>query len=495
MVSIGASGVPVSAPDFVNRDNELRELRELASLREPALALLYGRRRVGKTYLLDHAFREHRYFYFLAGDTTADLNKRELLGEIKPLLREPGDAEPELFPSWRHVFRLFADLAREQPLVVVLDEFQNLMGGDGEDIPSQLMAVWDREVRGLPLLLVLCGSEVSTLQGLEGGAGPLYGRWSWAARLRPFTYDHAAEMVPGRLLREQAAIYGMLGGTPRYLAAIRPGDDLGRRISDTVLSPRGQVHVQLERIVEQERGIRDPSDYKAVLAAIADGHTGIADIAAMTGMTERPHTVRRVLEVLEGLDLVSRERNFAASAKAPWRYYIADQALRFWYRFVQPNRSRLETGDAYQVWTQHVEPHLNQYMGKAFERICFEAYVKRSGQWGLPGVREWSRWEGQDRNRRSIEIDVVARLDDGRLLTGEFKWSSSPVGAGVHRDLLRDLQDLAASGQGWARDAQDETKSAGHLYVSAAGFTAEFSRLAANDERLHLLGLEALYQD
>src|SRR5690554_2931739 len=227
----------VVAPEFVNREHELRELRALAARGEPALALLYGRRRVGKTYLLDYAFRGTRYFYFLAGETTAELNKRELLGEIKHMLEHPEDTAPELFPSWRHVFRLFADLAKTGPLVVVLDEFQNLMGGTDEDIPSQLMAVWDREVRGLPLLLVLCGSEVSTLQRLEDGAGPLYGRWSWAARLRPFAYHHAAEMVPGRPLREKALTYGILGGTLRFLAAVRPGEDLGMRVAETVLSP------------------------------------------------------------------------------------------------------------------------------------------------------------------------------------------------------------------------------------------------------------------
>ncbi|MCC6310068.1 MAG: hypothetical protein IT345_04035 [Trueperaceae bacterium] len=490
MVAIGSRP---TAPEFVDRVAELRELRDLAARGEPALALLYGRRRVGKTYLLDHAFRGGRYFYFLAGDTTAELNKRELLGEIAPLLHDARDGAPELFPSWRHVFRLFADLAKEGPLVVVIDEFQNLLGGPAEDIPSQLMAVWDREVRGLPLLIVLCGSEVSTLQGLADGAGPLYGRWSWAARLRPFTYEHAAEMVPGRPLREKALLYGILGGTPRFLATVRPGEELGPRVAETVLSPRGSVHVQLERIVEQERGIRDPADYRAVLTAIADGHTEVARIAQATGLAERPHVIRRALEVLEGLELVSRERNFGAPPKAPWRYYVSDNALRFWHRFVQPNRSRLETGDAHAVWTAQVAPQLDQYMGKVFEGMCREAYATMSGRLGLQRAIEWSSWEGQDRDRRSIEIDLVAKLDDDRILTGEVKWSSSPVGPSVHTRLLRDLERLAASGHGWAKDALTSERSAGHLYLSAAGFTAEFARLAEDDGRIVLLDLEDLY--
>src|SRR5690606_24829434 len=119
----------------------------------------------------------------------------------------------------------------------------------------------------------------------------------------------------------------------------------------------------------QERGIRDPSDYRAVLAAVAAGHSEVSRIAQVTGMAERAHVVRRALEVLERLELVTRERNFDAPPKAPWRHYISDNAMRFWYRYVQPNRSRLETGDAHDVWDDQVAPHLNQHMGKAFERM------------------------------------------------------------------------------------------------------------------------------
>lgn len=477
---------------FVNRERELAELRVLADRGEPALALLYGRRRVGKTYLLDHAWQDRRVFYFLAGDTTAEANKRELLREIAPHLADPADADPEMFPSWRNVFRLFADLATDAPFVIVLDEFQNLLKAD-EDIASQLMAVWDRELRGRPLMLVACGSEVATMEALESGAGPLYGRWNWAARLRAFSYLDAARMVSERPTREQALVYGILGGTPRFLAAIRPGEDLVERLVAAMLSPRGELHIQLDRIIEQEKGIRDSAEYRAVLTAIAGGKTLLQEIADETGLKERPHVVRRAVKVLEDLELVRRERNFDAPPKAPFRHRIADAAVRFWYRFVYPHRSRLETGDAREVWDRHVASQLDEYMGKAFEDICREAYHLRHDGWGLPGARQWGRWEGRDRNRRSIEIDLAVRLDDARILTGEMKWSSSPIGPAVHRHLVRNLEDLGRSGQGWTKDALAPDRSAGHLYFSAGGFTGEFRRLAQEDARIRLLDLSDLY--
>jgi AAA+ ATPase superfamily predicted ATPase len=436
-------------------------------------------------------WRGHRHFYFLAADTTAELNWQELLRELRTQVGDGVDTDPANYPSGRTVFRLLADLATDEPLVVVLDEFQYLMAKD-DDIVSHLVAVWDRELRGRPLMLVLCGSEVATMERLESGDGPLYGRWTWAARLRPFDYYDAAAMVPDRSPREAAQVYGIFGGTPRFLATIMPGEPLADRVVESVLSPRGEVHLQLDRVIEQEKGIREPAEYRALLAAIAGGTTQLEEIVQATGLGDRANAVRRVA-VLEGLELIARERNFDAHEKAAWRHRIADPAVRFWYRFVQPNRSRLETGGARQVWTRRVEPLLDDYMGKVFEGICREAYARHHERWGLPGAADWARWEGKDRNRRPIEVDIVARLDDGRILTGEVKWSSRPVDASVHAELMRDLEDLAASGQGWAKDALAATTSAGYIYFSAAGFTEAFTSRAREDARIRLITLDAMY--
>lgn len=478
----------------MDREAELAELRALADRREPALALLYGRRRVGKTYLLDHAWPARRVFYFLAGDTTSALNRQEILREIAPLLPTPADAAPELYPSWRNVFRLFADLANDEPLVVILDEFQYLMAQE-DDVVSHLMAVWDRELRGRPLLLVVCGSEVATMERLERGDSPLYGRWTWAARLRPFDYANAAAMVPDRGHREAALAYGIFGGAPRFLATLQSNDELGERVAQAMLSPRGEVHIQLERIIEQEKGIREPADYRAVLTAIAGGNTLLDEIAAAAGLADRIHVVRRAAVVLENLELIRRERNFGAPEKAAYRYRISDNAVRFWYHFVAPNRSRLETGGAQGVWEIRVAPNLNTYMGGAFERIVFEAFIRHHSTWGFPAATKWARWEGKDRNRRSIELDIVAGLDDGRILTGEIEWSSQPVDVSVHAALMRNLEDLGRSGQGWAKDATSDDGSAGYLYVSAAGFTDRFREMAEGDPKIRLLALEDLYRE
>lgn len=474
---------------LVDRERERDALRTLAE-RPPRLALLYGRRRLGKTFLLDRTWPDRRVFYFLAADSTGGLNRADL---IRDLAAFSGRAlAPEDYPTWRTVFRLLADLAREEPLIVVLDEFQYLLGDD-DDAASQLVAVWDRELRGADLTVVVCGSEVSTMTRLRQADQPLYGRFDWSHRLRPFDYFDAGRMLPGRNRREAALAYGVFGGTPLYLGAIDNGELLPAAVTRLLLEPGGLVRVQLENLVEQERGIRKPAEYRAVLSAVARGRTERNEIANASGLQDRPETVRHILDRLQDLDFVVSERNFGAPANAPLRHRIADNAVRFWHRFVEPSRSQLELGGATEVWSSRIEPRLGTYMGKVFEGICREAYVRRHAVWGAKSVTEWSRWEGHDRNRRPIEIDVVARLADGGMLTGEVKWSSTPIGPSVHTGLLRDLAGLAASGQPWAHQALPEEAAARYIYFSAGGFTPAFRALASEDERIALVDLADLY--
>lgn len=251
---------------LIDRTSEVAALRALTKRRKPALALLYGRRRVGKTFLLDHAWpKGQKVFYFLAADTTSDQNRTELLEELSRWSARQLD--PNDYRSWRNVFRLFVDLAEQSSLVVVLDEFQYLMG-TGDDIVSHLVAVWDRELKDRPLTLVLSGSQVATMERLERGDGPLYGRPDWIGKLRPFDYRDAARMTPRRPLRDTATFFGIFGGTPRYLATIESRDTIASRTMSSMLSTTGDVHVQLANLIEQEKGIRDIAEYRAILTAV-----------------------------------------------------------------------------------------------------------------------------------------------------------------------------------------------------------------------------------
>lgn len=482
--------------ELVDRQREIRELRQLAAVSEPQMGLLYGRRRVGKTYLLQHAWDEETpVFYFLAGRVTSEQNRQDLLRQFAEW--SGSEIHVDDYPNWRTTFRRLFEDARQRPMIVVLDEFQYLLGetdAKSREVTSQLNAIWDGEIEKeqLNLTLILCGSEVRTMEGL-GAGGPLYGRISWRQRLEPFDYFDIATMISNRPLREKAYLYGIFGGIPEYLDALRDDESFDEAVIRVFLSPRGEVHFQLEHLLEQEQGLRNPRKYRAVLSAVASGCTSTNEIKqrAFSGGTN--HRVRRILTVLEDLGLVRRERNFRAGKKAPWRNRIADPAVRFWYRLVHPNRSRLEAGGAAEVWRHQIEPQLDTYMGKFFEEMLRQAFVRHHRSWGLAAASEWARWEGTARTGRSIEIDIAAELETGDLLTGEIKWSSSPVDVDLHFEHRADIQSLADSGHRWAHEVLEAQGSAGHLYVSAAGFTDAFKRRAKKTESMVLVDLEDLY--
>lgn len=486
--------------DLIDRERERADLAGLLGRGRPTLALLTGRRRVGKTYLLANAWPPENLFLYTAAQTTPELNRRQLLGDLAAWAGE--QIRPEDYPSWRTAFRLVTDVAERRaddgrPTVIVLDEFQYLASGDAgvAEVASELNAVWEqldrRSRKPFPLLIVLSGSAVATMEALAGGGAPLYGRFDWHEKLKPFTYWHAAQFAAYPSLRDRALLYGIFGGTPRYLAAVDASRALADNASELLLSPRGEVRMLVETALDQEEGLRDVPKYRAILRAVADGCTERNEIAQRAGLAN-DNALREKILTLVDLGYLEERRNIDAKPKEAVRYLIADAAFRFYHRFVAPNASILERYPAADVWATAVAPDLNSYMGLEFERIATQAYDRRALGLGLPMVQRWGRWEGADRARRPLEIDIVAPLADGRMMTGAVKWDAAPIGAGVHHGHLEMLRRAADAGREWAYAAL--RTEAPLYYVAAGGFAASFREEAeASGHPVILWDVDDLY--
>jgi hypothetical protein len=193
------------------------------------------------------------------------------------------------------------------------------------------------------------------------------------------------------------------------------------------------------------------------------------------------------------LDYIRAGRNLGANSREPYRYRISDPAFRFFYDFVAPWESVLDTQSTSAVWTRHIAPLLDGYMRLIFESMVEEAYYRLQQQLDLPLVKEWSRWEGFDRHRQALEMDIASRLADGRVLTGAIKWNSHAIGAHVHTEHLAMLDRLAEAGVAWAHEARKPTSPL--LYVAANGFTDRFRQLAeASRKEVYLWTLDDLFQ-
>lgn len=476
---------------LIDRERELDRLHDLLERGEPQLVLMYGRRRVGKTFLLGRAWDEVPSFYFTASETTPAQNREALLRSFGQWADE--DIHVEDYPTWRAAFRLLLDHRSPDSLVITIDEFQYLGASSREinAVASELNAVWEQRRPLRPLVMVIAGSAVRTLESLNDGGSPLYGRFAYQTRLRPFDYWYAGEMAGFEDHRDSAYAYGIFGGTPRYLAAVDPGHSVARNGTSLMLDPSGEVRELVQTALFQEQGLRDIPKYVAILRAIGHGRTGFNDIAQRAGLPADRATRNKIDKLIE-LDYVAAGRNLGARPKDPYRYRISDPAFRFYYDFVAPMESALATQSPAAIWKEFVKPRLDGYMGLLFESMVEQCYYRLQSPLGLPLVARWGRWEGTDRDRRSLEIDIAGHLVNGGILTGSIKWNRRPVDVGMHTAHLSALERLASSGIGWAHDALDPASPL--LYVSASGFTDRFRSVArATREHVHLWSVDDLY--
>lgn len=464
---------PVTA-SFIDRETELARLREQANKDDSRMVLVTGRRRIGKTYLLQHCWSDRPVFHFTASNITAAQNRQALLDEAG---RWAGETlRPEDYPTWRTALRALLQLHPDERVVFVLDEMQYL-AQDPRDLSSfvsELNAVWEGELRReAPILLALSGSAISTLEGLTEGDAALHGRISWHGRLKPFRYHQAARMLPGYSRAEQVEAFGAFGGTPRYLDEVDTDRPVEENIVRHLLAPDGVVRGQIETAIDQELGLRDVSTYRGILAAVGQGRPTGGEIASAIGSSyDTP--LRKKMERLIRLEYLERIRNFGAARNQPYSYRLSDFAFRFYYGLVVPNESAIETAGAGSVWKDRLARDAwPTYMGQhVFEDVVRQAYLQLQDDRDVPIVSEWGYWQGQSPNGEAVEIDAVCRLLDGRMMTGSVKYRSRPASASVWTDHVQKLTQLRGSGRKWVHEALKP--DAPFLFVSRSGFTDSF---------------------
>lgn len=299
-------------------------------------------------------------------------------------------------------------------------------------------------------------------------------------------------MAPFPDMRDRAMTYGVFGGTPRYLAALNTQEPLAENIIRLMIRSGGEVRQSVETALDQEDGLRDVSKYRAILHAIATGSTERNEIANKTGLKNDTGLIHK-LDGLIDLGYIETRRNFDARPRDPVRYAVLDPSLRFHQQFVEPTTSIIERYGPEKAWKSTIEPLIDTYMGLAFEPMARQAYDVLAETMNAPLVREWGRWEGTDRAGTSLEVDLLADLVDGNMLSGAVKWNREPVSAKLHWSHVDMLQRAAHAGKKWAHRALNN--NALIVYVAAGGFASEFDTATGESEqRIIKISLQEMYQ-
>ncbi len=419
--------------DFLDRVDERARLHALIAGRAGALAVLYGRRRLGKSRLLREVLPAGRSVYYMADDRESVLQRAALAAEIARIL--PG-FDRVTYPEWDALFgRFWAEAPAGT--VLALDELPALVSAATE-IPSVLQRHVDRSAAGSPHLL-LTGSSQRMMQGLVlDRQAPLFGRAKEILRIRPLPAGWIGEALD--LDDEVRAVeaYAVWGGVPRYWELAAGHGDLDRAIAALVLSPLGVLHDEPRSVLLDD--LRDITQAASILNLVGQGCHRMSEIAGRLG---KPATsLARPLERLLELDLLHREIPYGASPRDGKRtlYRITDPFLRFWFRFVEPNHSRLEAGQAARVLTDlaALRPH---HVGSVWEDLVRDSVLRTT--YGGKTWRAVGRFWGPGHDRTPLELDVVAESDDGAtVLVGEVKWTAAGDWPRIAAELERKAKNL-----------------------------------------------------
>ena len=355
---------------FIDREDELAALNRRWQSNQAELFVLYGRRRVGKTELLKQFCQGKRSLYFLASQVKEIDNLRGFTEAARQVIDDPA-LEALTFLTWQAALIYIGQQAVQERLVIVLDEFQYLCE-DNSALPSIIQQFWDLYGQSSRLFLVLCGSYISFMEReILAEQAPLYGRRTGQQWLLPLNFREASPFFPNYDSKEKLLVYGILGGMPAYLSQFNPEATISQNIGEEMLRVQGYLYDEVNFLLRME--LKEIKTYTSLLQAIAEGCTRLNEIAQRAGLEAT--AANRYLSVLRELHLVRRE--VAVTERAPkrsrkGRYRIADNYLKFWFRFILPNVSFIESGRSKLVYDRLIRPYLNDYMGPVFEEICRE---------------------------------------------------------------------------------------------------------------------------
>lgn len=407
---------------FVGRKRELSALEQHFNTGRFEMVVVYGRRRLGKTMLLTEFAKDKRCLFFTAQEKSDTINLAEFSSAIASFFSMP--IAP--FASWGDALA-FVDsraVGDDAPLLLVFDEFPYAAKAN-PGLPSILQSTIDHKLLQTNMTLVLCGSNQGFMESeVLGQKSPLYGRRTAQIELKPFDCFDARLMLPNTSPQEVIEYYVTFGGTPYYLAQIRPEESYRQNVARLFFDPYGLLFEEPQTLLRQE--LNETTLYTSILDAVASGATKPREIADRSGVAQP--SVGKYLQTLEGLGMVERQVPFGEnpSRSRKGAYRLRDPFFAFWYRFVSPYTGAVETGSGEATAAQVVAGQaLDTYVGDRFEDICLQ-WVERQNAAGNLGfiATTFGKWWGTDPvARERADVDVVAS-DAGRsnLLVGECKW-------------------------------------------------------------------------
>ena len=451
---------------FIGRERELNALERLYQSNKFEFAVIYGRRRVGKTALINKFIDDKNAIYFMGVESNAKQNLENLSKSIMEYVS--GTEIDSIFSSFQSALEYVFKLSEKERIILAIDEYP-YVARSSNSLASTLQLLIDKYKDKSKLMLILCGSSMSYMEDhVLAYKAPLYGRRTAQMKLAPFDFEETCRYFKNFSDEDKALIYGVVGGTPQYLLQIDDNLSVEENIKNTFLNPVSFLYEEPINLLKQE--VREPAIYTAVIAAVATGASRMSEISGKVG--EDTNVCSMYLKNLINLGIVQKETPYGEKASRKSVYSIEDNMFRFWYRFVFENNSIIARGAADLVY-KRIEPQLSDYMGKVFEEICRQYLWKQLLSGNCPvEFASLGRWWGNNpKEKRQEEIDIMGEQDKNTALFAECKWTNEKVDLGILETLVKrsELFNYKSkhyylfSKSGFTKGCEDKAKEMGNV--------------------------------
>jgi len=406
---------------FLGRKKELEALERMYHKQTFQMAVVYGRRRIGKTALLNEFIKEKPALYLPAEEVNDSLNLQKfsnILGEKLGI----NDFPP--VKDWPTFFSIIKEQLGQEHLVIVIDEYPYAAYAN-KSLNSILQHTIDYDFKSTNIFLILCGSSMSFMENqVLGEKSPLFGRRTGQLKINPLDYYDAARFYPNATNEDKIKYYACVGGTPYYLSLIDTTLSFEENMKELYFEINSYLFNEGILLMKQE--FREPANYNAILQAIASGSNTLNEIVSFTKLEST--VVSRYLITLQELNFIERILPFGANVLKgkKGQYKISENFIAFWYRYIFSAKAEIERGNG-EIYHRLALENLSNFIGPVFEDIT-QQYLRRLNAKGqLPFIaKTFGKWWGKGRNGEPQEIDIIVESISGEeLIIGECKWRNT----------------------------------------------------------------------
>lgn len=466
---------------FIGRESELKYLNEAYSSQKAEFIVLYGRRRVGKTELLNEFCKDKPCIFYTCREYT---DQKQLISFTEKVHSYgiPAFEYVDCFANWEKAFSAVLHIETAQKKLLIIDEFPYACKVN-ESIPSVLQVLWDEKLRHENVMIILCGSAMSFIEKeLLAEKNPLYGRTTGIYKIKPLPYSDAIKFFPEYSDEDKLLSYAILGGVPHYLRQFDAKLSIEQNVKHNILRKGCALYNEVEFLLKQE--LRETSVYNTIVEAIALGNNSFGDILSKTQLEKSKLSVyiKNLIEISvieKEVPALSSEKDKSNVSKGS--YILTDNFFRFWYAFAYHNLTDLENDDINGVWEDSICKNLHDFASRPFEKICLDYLYGLNKKRQLPfrihgASRYWGKTvqeiEGKKRSV-NLEIDILASdVNKQNYIYGECKFIS----------VAFDMQQL--------RKLQSKVFTDGNTYFylfSLSGFTKAVEDYAKSHNNVVLI--------